>query len=761
MTRLLIVESPTKAKTIKKILGPAYTVVSSFGHVRDLPERKMGIDFANGFTPEYVVPSEKKEKVATLKAAAKNAKEIYLATDADREGEAIAWHIAEILHLKPEEVHRIAFHEITKHAIEEALKHPGKLAMDLVDAQQTRRILDRIVGYELSPFLWKKIRRGLSAGRVQSVAVRLIVERERERLAFKQEEYWSIDAIMKKDGKEFEAHLVEDHGKKLDKLDIKNEAMAKEIVDRLLSGPFAVKSVETKEMKKKAPTPLTTSSLQQEANNRLHFTAKETMALAQKLYETGRITYMRTDSFNLAEKFLGEAQVYLQSAFGKEYAKGTITYKTKSKGAQEAHEAIRPTDPASTPQSLQGELEAKQWKLYDLIWRRTLASQMPPAILQKIIVDVAGNDGVLRANGSSIQFDGFMKIYRGAKETFLPEMKKGEAVEAKEIIPNQHMTEPPARYSDATLVKTLEEYEIGRPSTYAPTIGTIIDRGYVERDENQKLYPTDTAMTVNDLLVKHFPDIVDFEFTAKMEKTLDTIAEGKEESAPALKAFYTPFHKNILEKTKEVSHEEVMPTKELGEDPKTKLQVFLRTGRFGPYLQLGEWSEEDRKAKINKPKSVSIPKNLSQESVTLEQAIALLSLPREVGVYEGAPITVQYGPYGAYMKSGKVNVTLPEPFDPLTIEKTEAERIFTEGAAYKKEHGGGAIQTFESDKKTISVKTGRFGPYVTDGKVNASIPEGTDPKTITKEEAEALLKAKKSYKRFKKTTEKTEAIKEE
>ena len=747
MSKLLIVESPTKARTINKFLGKEYNVISSYGHIRDLPKKEMGVDFEHNFTPTYEVPADKKKRVTELKKAAKAADEIYLATDEDREGEAIAWHIAEILKLDPKKAKRIAFHEITKHAIEEALSKPSTLSMHLVDAQQTRRILDRIVGYEMSPFLWKKVRRGLSAGRVQSVATRLIVERERERQAFKEDEYWTIDGIFSKDGADFEGKLNKRKGKKLDKLAIGNEKEAKTIEADLKGATFTIASVEKKHAHRKPPTPLKTSVLQQEANNKLGMSAKQTMTLAQKLYETGRITYMRTDSLNLSEKFLNEAQAFIKSAYGDDYATGSTAYKTKSKGAQEAHEAIRPTDPTATPESLQGSLEAGQWKVYNLIWSRTLASQMPAAKLERTGINIEAKDYVFRASGSTIVFDGFMKVYKSAKETILPELAEGDTIDAKSITPEQHFTQPPARYSDATLVKILEEHGIGRPSTYAPTIGTIIDRGYVERDDNKKLGPTDIAMIVTDLLVEHFPQIVDYEFTATMEKTLDEIAEGKVDWVPTLEAFYGPFHDKLEEKTKTLDREDVMPARELGKDPKTGKMIFVRTGRWGAYLQLGEWSEEDRKAKKNKPKSVSLPKDMLAESITYEEAIELLKMPREVGENEaGEMITAQIGPYGPYLKAGKTNASMPEGSSPLTVTLEEAKVIMKEAAEMKKKMLE-PIAVLGEDPKSggeIQVKNGRFGPYITDGETNKSVPKGMEPASITFEEAVDLLEKKRN-----------------
>ena len=744
---LVIVESPTKAKTITKFLGKDYKVLSSFGHVRDLPTKTIGVDPAKNFKPEYVVPDKSKDAVSALKAAAKDAEDVILATDEDREGEAIAWHIAALLGVDPESAKRITFHEITKSAIEHALESPRTLDMRLVNAQQTRRILDRLVGYELSPFLWDKVRRGLSAGRVQSVALRLVVERERERQAFHVEEYWTIDAACEKDAMAFEAALTHVEGKKLDKLDIKTEAEAKRIADDLGGASGTVANVETKDVTRAAPAPFTTSSLQIEANSRLGMSAKQTMTLAQKLYETGRITYMRTDSTNLSEQFLGDAQRFIGAQYGAAYATGAKHYKTNKKGAQEAHEAIRPTDVSQSPEALKGTIEAGQWKLYDLIWRRAVASQMPGAVLKRTAVDINVKTYTLRANGSTVKFDGFMKVYRAATEKILPALAQGDTVAFTSITPTQHFTEPPARYSDATLVKAMEEFGIGRPSTYAPTISTIEARGYVERDDNKKLFPTDTGMIVNDVLVEHFPNIVDFKFTADMEADLDNIAEGKREWVPFLQEFYGPFHETIVHKKKDVSREDVMKERSLGTDPKTGLEVVVRTGRFGPFAQLGEWSEEDKKAKKNKPKSASLPKGVNMETVTLADVLPLFNLPRVVGTTEaGDEIVAAIGRFGPYLKAGAATASIPPDFHPATITEEQARQVIIDRVKLKEQQMK-PIAELGNDPKTnkpILVKNGRFGPYVTDGETNASVPKKLDPTTLTLEEAAAILEKKRN-----------------
>lgn len=743
MAKLLIVESPTKAKTITKFLGRDYKVLSSFGHIRDLPKRKMGVDVDHGFAPTYEVPTDKKAKVKDLKDAAKAADDIYLATDEDREGEAIAWHIAEVLGLDEKTAKRITFHEITKRAIEGALDHARTIDMRLVDAQQTRRILDRLVGYELSPLLWRKVQRGLSAGRVQSVAVRLVVERERERLAFNKEEYWTIEAALEKAGAPIEAKLTHVGDKKLDKLDVKTEADAKAIVDNVAGADFIVKSIEEKEATRKAPTPLTTSTLQQESYNRLGMSAKQTMTLAQKLYETGRITYMRTDSMNLADQFTDAVQTFIASEFGAQFAKGPVHYKTSKKGAQEAHEAIRPTDVTATPASLKGELEAGQWKLYDLIWRRTVASQLPAAKIQRTAVDFDAANHTFRANGSTVVFEGYMKVWHAAEDKLLPPLTKGDNIgKAKAVTPTQHFTEPPARFSDATLIKTLEEFGIGRPSTYAPTLATIEARQYVLRDDNKKLYPSDIAMIVTDLLVEHFPEIVDYEFTAQMERKLDEIAEGSHDWQMVMTSFYGPFHDKIEEKTVDISRSDVMKERRLGIDPKSGKEVIIRTGRFGPYVQLGDATDAEPK-----PRRASLEKQQMMDTVTIEDAMKLLALPRTVGMHpNGNEIIAAVGRFGPYLKCGEVNISLPPEDHPATITLERAVNICTEGVEKKKKmmEPIAELGIDPETKGNILVKDGRFGPYITDGKTNVTIPKTQDPKDVTLEDAVALLAKKRN-----------------
>lgn len=586
--KLIIVESPTKAKTISKFLGSDFIVRSSYGHVRDLPKSKLGVDTEKNFKPTYTIPTKAKQAVADLKDAMKHTTEVILASDEDREGEAIAWHLSETLDLKKPK--RIVFHEITKTAIQEALKHPRELDMNLVDAQQARRILDRLVGYELSPFLWRKVRFGLSAGRVQSVAVRIVVEREREIQAFKKDEYWSIEADLAKKGEEkiFRAKLIQIGEKKLDKFSVTNEAEAKKLVSDIQHSTFVIREISKKEISRNSSPPFTTSTLQQEASRKLGWSAKQTMMQAQKLYETGLITYMRTDSLNLAESAIAEAAAVVSESFGKEYS-NPKRYTTKDKGAQEAHEAIRPTSFA---------VQSKD-RLYELIWKRAIASQMSPAVMDQTSVDIEAGQHLFRATGSIVKFDGFIRAYTEGKdeeedevEGQLPELSKNEALDLKKLEPLQHFTEPPPRYTDATLVKALESHGIGRPSTYAPTLTTIQDRGYVEKIE-KKYQPTEIGFLVNDMLVEHFPEIVDINFTSHVEEELDHIAEGKVKWVPVIEEFYTPFHKHLKEKEKEV--EKVVQESDV-DCVHCGKKMLIKFGRMGKFLAC-----PDPESKITQP----------------------------------------------------------------------------------------------------------------------------------------------------------------
>jgi len=585
--KLVIVESPTKAKTIQKFLGKDFLIKSSFGHVRDLPKKELGVDVEKNFEPKYVIPTKAKKVIAELKKDSAKADETILATDEDREGEAIAWHLQEALKLKNPE--RIVFHEITKTAINEALEKPRKIDMNLVDSQQARRILDRIVGYKLSPFLWKKVVKGLSAGRVQSVAVRLVVEREREIAKFVPTEYWGLEALLAKSGKEFSASLSKKDGKTVDKLEIKNKAEADKILSDLNSAEYIVESVEKKETKRYPAPPFTTSTLQQVASQRFGWPAKMTMSIAQKLYEEGNITYHRTDSLNLAESALTLAKSYITENIGKNYWAGT-RYKTKDGSAQEAHEAIRPAYADKTPESLNG-IDARQLKLYTLIWQRFIACQMSSAVFDSVSADINAKNYTFRANGQTLKFDGFLKVYKTKfEETELPDLEKNDKLDLKKLDSVQHFTEPPARYTEAGLIKILEKNGIGRPSTYAPTLATIQTRNYVQKNEQKRFAPTEMGTIVNDVLVENFPEVVDIEFTAKMEKELDEVAEGKDTWQKTCKDFYTPFAKNLETKYKDVKKEKlIVETDKIC--PKCGAPVIERLGRFGRFYACSKFPE--------------------------------------------------------------------------------------------------------------------------------------------------------------------------
>ncbi len=600
--KLIIVESPTKAKTLQGFLGKDYDVQSSYGHVRDLPKSKLGIDVEHNFEPSYVIPTKARKVVNFLKSEAKKADSVILATDEDREGESIAWHLATILELKNPE--RIVFHEITKSAIEEALKNPRSIDENRVNAQQGRRILDRLVGYELSPFLWQKVAKRLSAGRVQSVAVRLIADREKEIKGFIAQEYWTIIAMFNG----FEALL---------KQDIKNKQETDEILKNLEGAEYRVANIERKEVKRNPFPPFTTSTLQQEGSRKLHFSSKFTMSLAQKLYEMGLITYHRTDSLNLSEYSLGLAKSYITQAYGASYWPGfSRVFKTKSKGAQEAHEAIRPTN----LEQITNTLTSAQTKLYDLIWKRFVASQMAQAIFSVSTADIAAKNYTFRATGQMLKFDGFLKAYPiKFEENELPLLEKGELLDLEKLIPAQHFTKPPPRYTEASLIKALENHEIGRPSTYAPTLSTIQDRGYIEKDEQKRFYPTDLGNTVNDMLVANFPNIVDIAFTAHMEQQLDNIAKGEEQWAPMIKEFYEPFAKNLEKKYLEVPKKQAVLETTDKQCPQCGSPVIIRTGRFGKFYACSTFPKckytESLETK-NAPIGMKCPKCSEGEVVT-------------------------------------------------------------------------------------------------------------------------------------------------
>ena len=649
---LIIVESPTKARTISQFLGKDYKVLSSFGHVRDLPERKIGIDTKNNFEPTYVITEKGKARVKELKKYSQKAKEVILASDEDREGEAIAWHLTYALGLSKSKTKRIVFHEITKSAIEEALKNPRQIDQNLVDAQQARRILDRLVGFKLSPFLWWKVMKGLSAGRVQSVAVKLVVEREKEIEKFNKEEYWTIEAELEKiekgkskENEPFKALLSKIGKKPVPKMGIQTKEEADKILKDLDGADYRVASVEKKEVKKNPYPPFTTSTMQQASYQKLHFSAKKTMMIAQQLYEginitegsIGLITYMRTDSMNLSEEALKGAQKYILEKLGKNYAPADpIKYKTKSKGAQEAHEAIRPTDPLREPASIKSFLTEEQYKLYNLIWRRFIACQMVPAIIDQTIVDIEAKTYTFRATGSIIKFDGFTKIYEiSSEEIILPTLEPKELLKLLKLEGNQHFTQPPARYNDASLVKALESFGIGRPSTYAPIIDTIQQRGYVKKwKEDKRFHPTEIGNLVTDVLCKHFPEIVDINFTAKMEEDFDRIAKAETQWAPIIKNFYEPFAKNLREKTKEVSKKD-LTTQETDEKcPDCGKPLLIRLGRFGKFYACTGYPECKYTRNLPRPK---------EELVEGEEACDKC----------GSPMILRKGKYGKFWGCSK------------------------------------------------------------------------------------------------------------
>lgn len=775
MSHLVIVESPTKAKTIKKFLGKDYVVQASMGHVRDLPSSGLAVDVDGSFEPEYEIPDDKKSVISGLQKELKNADDLWIATDEDREGEAIGWHLVQALKIKKDQkVHRIVFHEITKSAIEEAVASPREINNELVEAQQARRILDRLVGYTLSPFLWKKVYRGLSAGRVQSVAVRIIVDREREIKAFDPVEYWTIEAdLLNQKSDSFTAELKSKDGKKFVP---GSQKESDEVLKDVDGAEWKIDKIEEKELKKNPPPPFTTSTLQQEAGRKFGFSVKQTMVVAQQLYEglslgkgeetTGLITYMRTDSVNLSKKALEDAKMTVEKLFGREYVLSEPRrYKTKSKGAQEAHEAIRPTEMSRTPESLKSVLDHQQLKLYTLIWNRCVATQMRAVELKRIGADIAVSKYTFRATGQTVLFDGYYRVYSEgvdasedkhrksddesdgkSGEKFLPPLSEGEDLKCEEVRPEQHFTKPPPRYTEASLVKKLEEEGIGRPSTYAPTISTVQQRGYIQKDGKQ-LAPLDIAFTVTDLLTEHFTNIVDLKFTATMEQKLDDIAEGKEKRSTFLKGFYVPFKKLIDTKGKEVKKEDVMKEKILGKDPESGLDICVLTGRFGPYVQVGTPQDvKDGKIKTKKPKSSSLDEGMSKESITLEDALKLLAFPRTIGSKDGEDVTVNKGRFGPYIKWGKVTVSLPKDVSPSDIDMAGAETLIAEAKDRKKKEAE-PLKSLGKDPNTkgdIVVKDGRYGPYVTDGKTNASIPKRIDPTTIDLITACELLERKRN-----------------
>jgi len=766
---LVIVESPAKAKTIEKFLGSDYKVMSSYGHIRDLKKKELSINDTT-LEPEYEIPDEKKKLVSDLKAQAKKSDQVWLASDEDREGEAISWHLCEVLGLDEEKTKRIVFHEITKPAILEAIKNPRTVNMNLVNAQQARRVLDRIVGFKLSPVLWRKVKPQLSAGRVQSVAVRLIVERERELQAFTSETYYVVNgifAITNPDGSQSEVKATLNQR-------FKTEQEVEQFMEKCKEATFVVESVQKKPMKRTPAPPFTTSTLQQEAARKLGFTVSQTMMVAQHLYENGRITYMRTDSVNLSSLCINATKEEITRQYGEEYSK-VRQYHTSSKGAQEAHEAIRPT--YMDQPTIEGTVQEK--RLYELIWKRTVASQMADADIEKttatITAPLSNPEGAVGgvsfiAQGEVVKFDGFLKVYRESVDDdddnkeesahVLPPLKNGDELTRREISATERTTQGPQRYTEASLVHKLEELGIGRPSTYAPTISTIQQREYVVKgdkkgEEHQyavitlkgkqismktrveltgsdkgKLMPTDIGMVVNDFLMEHFPGIMDYNFTAKVEQDFDKIAEGKVQWDKMMKKFYKDFEPNV-EETMNARAEHKAGERQLGIDPKSKKPVFVKIGRFGPVIQIG--SAEDKE----KPQFAHLPKELGMESITLEQALELFKLPRMLGEYEGEPIIVGTGRFGAYVLHKKLYTSLPKDVDPLTIGIADAVKLIEEK---RKQNEQKHLKSFIEDDK-LQVLNGRYGPYLNYDGQNYRMPKSMHEraKNLTYEECMAII----------------------
>ncbi len=748
---LVIVESPAKAKTIEGYLGTEFKVTSSYGHIRDLQKGDKAIDIENGFKPTYVVSSDKKEVIKELKKLVAEAETVYLASDDDREGEAISWHLKEVLALDDSKARRIVFREITKNAILNALESPRGIDQDLVDAQQARRILDRLVGFELSPILWKKIRTGLSAGRVQSVAVRLVVERERDIDKYETKTTYKVTAVFKLEGgKELHADLSK-------KFDSQEEANA--FLEKCRDAEFSIKKLEKKPGKKSPAPPFTTSTLQQEASRKLGFSVAQTMTLAQRLYESGKITYMRTDSLNLSDFAVGSATGEITKAYGDNYVKAR-KFKTKSKSAQEAHEAIRPTDFATK----EAGQERNEQRLYELIWKRAIASQMADAALEKTVatIDVSTAEQNFIATGEVVTFDGFLKVYIESTDDdtidednkdMLPPLSVDQILELDFAKARQSFSRPPARFTEASLVKQLEEMGIGRPSTYAPTISTIQKRGYVEKEsregkereyteiilqhkeiqhhtkteitgtEKNKLFPTNIAMVVNDFLVTHFPDVTNYSFTANVEKELDDIAEGNFSWSNMIDTFYGKFHPKV-ESTENIERSNVGTTREIGVDPKSGKNVYAKLGKFGPYVQIGENDDEE------KPKYASLRTGQFIESIELEDALELFKLPRDIDTYEDEMMVAAIGRFGPYIRHKGKFYSLEKTQDPLSINAEEAIILIE---AKRKADAEKFIKVFE-ENPDVQVLKGRYGPYIKVGKKNVKIPKDKEPAELTLEE---------------------------
>lgn len=778
---LVIVESPAKAKTIEKFLGEDFTVKSSFGHIRDLSKKQLGINIEKNFEPEYVVSPDKTKIVEELKKLAKKSETVWLASDEDREGEAIAWHLSETLGLNPEKTKRIVFHEITKDAISKAVKNPRTINFNLVNAQQARRVLDRIVGFEVSPILWKKVKPALSAGRVQSVAVRLIVEREREVFAFNANSFFRVNALFQGNAP-FKAEL----NVKFDEV-----KKASDFLEGCKSALYTIADVTKKPARKSPAPPFTTSTLQQEASRKLSFSVSQTMTIAQRLYEAGHITYMRTDSVNLSETAVKSAQKVITKEFGENYYQPRA-YKTKAKGAQEAHEAIRPT--YMEKQKISG--SSAEQRLYDLIWKRTVASQMSDAKIERTTatIDISNSKHKFIASGEVLLFDGFLKVYLESTDDengdtakdILPTLTANESVTAMEITATERFTQRPPRYTEASLVKKLEELGIGRPSTYAPTISTILSRGYVLKEdregveraykvltlkeqtlsevkkteitgtEKSKLFPSDIGMVVNDFLAEHFPNIVDYNFTATVEKEFDEIAAGKLEWFTMIDRFYHPFHTTVETTLRESEY--TKGERILGVDPKSGKQVIVRIGRYGPLAQIGENNEETGE----KPQFASLLKGQLIESITLEDALELFKLPRNVGQYEEKDVVIGIGRFGPYVRHDSKFASLKKTDDPLTIDLTRAIELIEENRQKERER---FIKSFDNDPE-LQILNGRWGPYIKYKTNNYKIPKTVtvEAKELTYEDCMKIIEEapepkKKAAKRTTKTTTKGKAKK--
>lgn len=754
---LLIVESPAKSKTISKFLGKEYKVLSSYGHIRDLKTKGMGVDIDNNFEPQYEISEDKEKVVNELRAAAKKADKVWLASDEDREGEAIAWHLADVLGLDKTANNRIVFHEITPTAVQKALDNPRSIDLKMVDAQQARRVLDRIVGFELSPVLWRKVRPQLSAGRVQSVAVRIIVEREREIQNHVSSSNFRVRGeFVSSSGETFSAEL---HSRP------SSETEVRKILDGLVGTSYHVDHIEVKPGKRRPAAPFTTSTLQQEASRKMGIPVGQTMRLAQSLYEAGYITYMRTDSMNLSKTAVASACSLIEKEYGKEYVQAR-TYHTKSKGAQEAHEAIRPTN----LELEQAGTNRQERALYDMIRKRTLACQMADAELENTTVEVlSDNKTKFEAKGEVVKFDGFLKVYLEGNDDeeereesgLLPAMKEGEAITANEIIARERFAQRPARYTEASLVKRLEELGIGRPSTYAPTIQTIQKRGYVDKrsvdgEERQyqelklkndkvtarhkkevygadknKLFPTDTGIVVTDFLVDQFPKVLDYNFTAEVEKEFDDIAEGKKEWTDSITTFYSFFHENVEQVLAEKSEMKV-GVRLLGEEPKSGEPVYAKIGRFGPMIQIGDADDEGSK----KPRFASIPTTLSIETITLEEALKLFILPRDLGTYQGDEVQANIGRFGPYVRFGSLFASIPKELSPYEITLEEAAPLID---AKKEQERKKHINSFGSKEDLVEVLNGRWGPYIKYKKQNYKIPKGTDAEKLSEAEVRKII----------------------